>query len=310
MEIKKLDKVDIRDIWKNEASGFTSWLEKNIEILNEILPFSINNIEREQNVGTFSVDLKGVDDNGDLVIIENQLEKSDHDHLGKVITYLSNLDAKTAIWICKEPRPEHLEAVDWLNKYTGFGFYLIKLEAIKIGDSPVAPLFSIVSSPSKEIQEAGEKSKEMSETQNNNLEFWTHLLNKIKSKKISLHSNLSPSNYCYIQTGAGISGLTYVYWITNNSAFIGLYIDKGKDSQDLNKEIFESLSKNKKEIEESFGKRLEWQYTEGTRHCKIIKKYNLGLKNKEDWDTLQEEMITDMVKFEKAISPFVKKIKL
>lgn len=309
MEIKKLDYVNIRDIWKNEATNFTTWLEKNIILLNEILPFKINNVEREQSVGTFSVDLKGIDENGDLVIIENQFGKTDHDHLGKIVTYFSNLDAKTAIWICEDPRPEHKEAIDWLNKFTGFNFYLVRLEAVKIGDSPVAPLFSIVAGPSEEMKEAGTKSKEMSETNQKMMEFWTKLLQKIKQKNIKLHSNLTPSKYCYIQTGAGTYGLNYVYYISNKAASVYLSIDKGKESAELNKKIFQELLKHKKEIEEKFGDKLDWSSKEGVRLCFVAKTYNIGLKDVDKWDELQDKMISDMTKLESAFKEYIKNLK-
>ena len=113
--IGKITKVPLRNIWKHEAKDFTSWLQNNIDVLNQVIDFQLSNVEREQSTGNFNVDLVAEDDDGNPVIIENQLEKSNHDHLGKVITYLASIGASKAIWIVSEPRQEHIKAISWLN---------------------------------------------------------------------------------------------------------------------------------------------------------------------------------------------------
>jgi len=108
MKIEKIEKVPLREIWRHEAQEFTKWLQDNIEVLNDVLDVHLSNVEREQSTGTFNVDLKAEDEDGNLVIIENQLGKSNHDHLGKIITYLTAVGANKAIWIVSEPRPDPL----------------------------------------------------------------------------------------------------------------------------------------------------------------------------------------------------------
>jgi len=184
VEIGKLEKVPLRAIWKNEAKDFTSWLEDNIEILNDSLNLSLSVLEREKNAGVFRVDLLAEDAESNKVIIECQLEKTDHDHLGKVLTYLTNLDAKTAIWICKNPRPEHTNAITWLNEITpaDVSFYLVKVEGVRIGESSPAPFFSTICSPSEEAKEVGENKKKFAERHIKRKEFWTQLLEKSKER--------------------------------------------------------------------------------------------------------------------------------
>src|ERR1700761_2950298 len=114
--------------------------ERNLDALGEVLDFTVDNIERERAAGDFSVDLVAEDQSGDVVVIENQLERSDHDHLGKLVTYVAAMEAKRAIWIVSQPRPEHVTAITWLNESVAADFYLIQVEAIRIGDSPAAPL--------------------------------------------------------------------------------------------------------------------------------------------------------------------------
>jgi hypothetical protein len=121
--ISKLQRVPLREVWKHEAYDFTQWLQDNLDVLNGILNIDLVSAEREQAAGAFSVDLVAETDNGDTVVIENQLEKSNHDHLGKLITYFSALTAKIGIWIVSDPRPEHVGAIAWLNEATDAGFY-------------------------------------------------------------------------------------------------------------------------------------------------------------------------------------------
>jgi hypothetical protein len=146
-QVSKVKKVPIRQAFPHEAHDFTVWLEDNIDSLSSQIGITLSVEEREKRLGDFRADLICRDGSGNRVIIENQLERTDHKHFGQLITYMSKLKANTAIWITPEPRAEHIEAVQNLNKITleGFVFYLVKLEAIVIGDSLPAPLFTIVS---------------------------------------------------------------------------------------------------------------------------------------------------------------------
>ncbi|MEY2840252.1 MAG: hypothetical protein RJB60_2551 [Pseudomonadota bacterium] len=102
--IGKLQRVPLREVWKHEAYDFTQWLQQNLDVLNTALGLNLVNAEREQAAGSFSIDLVAEDDGGGTVVIENQLEKSNHDHLGKLITYVTAMQARAAVWIISEPR--------------------------------------------------------------------------------------------------------------------------------------------------------------------------------------------------------------
>ena len=147
----KLTKVkDLRKIWNNEARDFTPWLaqEENLEILSNEIGLDIELIETEAKIGSFNTDILAKDTySDDIIIIENQLEQTDHDHLGKIITYASGHNANTIIWIVKEVREEHRQAIDWLNEHTDkdLNIFLIKIELWKIDDSSIAPKFNIIS---------------------------------------------------------------------------------------------------------------------------------------------------------------------
>ena len=147
-KLGKLEKVkDLRSVWKHEANDFTNWLskEENLNTLSEEIGINIELISTEAKTGSFSTDILAVEANTDnKIIIENQLEATNHDHLGKIITYASGHDAKTIIWIVKEAREEHRQAIDWLNEHTDeeINIFLCRIELWKIGDSE---------KPSKEV---------------------------------------------------------------------------------------------------------------------------------------------------------------
>ena len=298
-KIGSLQRVDLRKVWPHEALDFTRWLENNIDELNNAIDLSLSIVEREQAAGDFSVDLVAEDESGNSVIIENQLERSNHDHLGKLITYLTAIDAKAAIWIVKEARPEHIRAISWLNESSSASFYLLKLEAVRIEGSPPAPLLTLIVGSSEQSQEVGETKKELTERHLLRRQFWTALLESAK-EKTSLHANTSSSQYNYVMTGAGRSGLNFRYVIQQHTSDIDLYIDRGRDADNENEEIFDTLEEAKEEIEEVFGESLEWQRLEGKRACRIGKRFSLGgyRDDEEEWSEIQDAMIDGMIRLE------------
>ena len=257
------------------------------------------------------MDLVAEDDQGNPVVIENQLDKSNHDHLGKLITYLTAIGAKSAIWIVADPRPEHVNAISWLNESSAASFYLLKVEAIKIGDSQPAPLLTLIVGPSDEAREAGETKKELAERHILRKKFWTLLL-ELAREETKLHANISPSSYNWVGTGAGYSGLGYNYSVTQHATQVELYIDRGKDAKEENKAIFDSLAAHKEEVEAVFGEPLEWERLDLKRACRIVKRFEEGgyRDDEEEWEEIQAPMINAMIRLEKALKPHIGKLKL
>lgn len=309
--IGKLKKVSLREIWKNEAKDFTTWLSENIDTLNEAMEINLTVVEREKSVGEFSLDIVAEDIDGNLAIIENQLEKTDHGHLGQVITYLSNLGAKIAIWITSQPREEHIKAISWLNESTAddISFYLVKVEAVRIGDSAPAPLFSVIVEPTEIAKEVGKEKKEYAERHHLRKEFWTQLLDLAKTRT-KLHSNITPPIYHWIGAGAGKSGIGYNYAITNEYGSAEVYLDRGKEYPNLNKERFDALFSHKDDIEKIFGEKLSWERLDKKRASRIAYRINgVGLRDKDRWPELQEKMIDAMARLEKAFAPHIRNLK-
>ena len=309
-QIGKIERVQLRTVWEHETSNFTPWLAENIEILNEILDIELQKPETEQIVGTSFVDIVTEDANGEKVIIENQLGKSDHDHLGKVITYLSAFEAKAAIWIVSDARPEHISAITWLNgARPNVSFYLLKVEAVKIGDSEPAALFTLIVGPSEESRSVGQRISEMAEQDSIRIDFWSQLLDHVRTKT-SLHANLTPSKGSWLATGVGMRGLSIEYIIRKNHTMVKLYIDRGKDSEEVNKQIFDSLYKHRDKIEAVFGDKLEWDRGEAKRSSQIMKQISGGgLADGDKWSQIHERMCDTMIRFEKALRPYIRKIK-
>jgi len=309
--IGKLERVPLREIWPNEAFDFTAWLSENLDILGEALGISLTLVQREAAVGPFSIDILAEDSNGNQVIVENQIGRTDHDHLGKLITYLSNLDAKAAIWISSNPRPEHVKSITWLNETTpaDVAFYLVRVEAYRIGESPPAPMFSIVAGPSAEIKQIGTQKKELAERHLLRMEFWKQLLERAKGRPHPHARRVSPGKEHWLGAGAGKSGLTYSYVVRMDNASVELYIDRGNAEE--NKRIFDKLYEHKEEIEAIFGAPLEWQRMDERRSSRVRYTLNIGgLRDREKWPEMQEAMIDAMIRLSKALGPKIKRLRI
>lgn len=308
--IGKLKRVPLRKVWEHEAKDFTSWMQDNIDILNDILDLSLTSAEKEQSAGSFSVDLVAEDESGTVIVIENQLEKSDHDHLGKLITYLTSLEAKAAIWIVADARPEHVGAITWLNESSSADFYLIKVEAVKIANSSPAPLFTLIVGPSEEGRAVGATKKNLAERFKIRLKFWTNLITFSKTKT-KLHSKITPGSYSWLGQSAGKRGLNYNYGVRQHESSVELYIDRGDETELENNKIFDTLYAKRAEIQKSFGSILVWKRLDNRRACRIIHEVkDGGWKDEEKWPKLHEKMVDKMVKFDIAFRDHVKKLKI
>ncbi|MFN8371950.1 MAG: DUF4268 domain-containing protein [Anaerolineae bacterium] len=310
-QISKIKKVPLREAFKHEAHSFTTWLESNIEALADELGMRLTVLEREKSVGSFKVDLLCDNGKGVQVIIENQLEKSNHDHLGKLLTYLVNLEAKIAIWIVAVVNPEHQRVIDWLNETIGadYSFYLVQIQAIRIGESPYAPLFTVLAAPDEQTREIGEAKKEIAERHHQRREFWKQLLERSRSKTKLFSGRTGGMDY-WLSTSVGISGINLNYLILKDGGGIDIYIDVG--NAETNKHVFDTLIAQRIEIESEFGDALDWRRLDDKRACRIVKIYDQSgsLNEPERWTEIQDVMINAMIKFEKAIRPRLARIQI
>jgi hypothetical protein len=303
--IAKMEPVDVRQLWAHEGRGFSVWLADNMDTLAERLGLTLQNQVREKEVGRFSLDVLAETDGGVQVIIENQLDVTDHDHLGKVLTYLSNLEAKIAIWIAGEVREEHAEAIRWLNEFTpaDMAFYLVKLEAFRINGSDPAPHFSVVAGPTETGRGVGQEKKELAEREVLRLQFWDQLLERAKKNGVLWHELRSPSKDSWLSAGAGIRAgvaLSYLIWIEKESG-VELYIDAGDKAE--NKRIFDGLRAKQQSIEHAFGASLSWERLDEKRASRLRYVMNDGglTDAKDRWSEIQDKMIDAMDRLAKAV---------
>lgn len=307
--IGKLERVALREVWRHEAYDFTRWLQDNIDVLNDALGLSLTNVEREQAAGSFSIDLVAERESGGKVIIENQLEKSNHDHLGKVLTYMVAMEAQTAIWIVSEPRPEHVSVIAWLNESSSSDFYLVKVEAVRIGGSPPAPLLTLIVGPSAETAAVSRSKREYAERQDVRLSWWLKLIARPDAK---LHAHITPGPATWIGVTSGVRGLPLNYVITQQDCGAELYIDRGKDSDAENKAIFDQLYARRAEIERAFQGELSWERLDNGRASRIRARIAKGgyRAPEEDWDAIQSEQVSAMNRLHAALQPHLKTLKL
>lgn len=258
-QLSKLSKIELRDVWGHEAIDFTNWVAQpeNLELLGTEIGIDIALIRTEASVGSFNVDILAQEESSERkIIIENQLESTDHDHLGKIVTYAAGHDAEVIIWIVKSVREEHQKAIEWLNEHTGeeIGFFLIKVEVWQIDDSKPAPKFDVIVSPNEwaKTVKGSPAMGELTATRLQQLDFWTKFYEYVHQIDPKLHmQNPRPHRYCDVSLG-GVSG--HIALIVNaRDNTLGCWIYIGKD-----KEAFRFLVERRDIIETELGEPAEW----------------------------------------------------
>ena len=291
-QLGKLTQIkNLREQWPDEAGDFTPWLarEENLAILGETLGIELELEAREKSVGSFSADIlcKDIGSNA-WVLIENQLNRTDHTHLGQLLTYASGLEAVTIIWIAARFTEEHRSTLDWLNKITDedFRFFGLEVELWCIGDSPRAPKFNIVSKPndwSRSVARAAreETRGELSDTRTMQLAYWTAFLLVLDKVDGLISGNRTPQAQGWMPFSIGKTDfrLDAVITLTRQEIRAELYI--GKDNA---KAFFHLLQKQQQEIEEGLGYPLVWGELPDSNDCRIsIYLYDADPANEEDW---------------------------
>lgn len=311
-ELGIIEEVDPRKIWPNEAKDFTPWLKENIGQLAQVLGIDLEITESEGSVGSFAVDLVGNDlSSGNIVIIENQLESTDHTHLGQLFTYAAGREAKIIIWISPSFREEHRRALDWLNENTpeDISFFGIEIRVAKIGNSKPAPLFKLVSQPNhwqKSIKsKLGTPSPRGEAYQN----FWAGYLQKLKSKEPSITkaNKVFPNNWFNI--AAGRSGFAYsCSFASNNQITAQLYIDTG--DKEKNKQAYEVLFQQKEAIEQELGIQLTWERMDDRKASRISFYTTGNIEDTSELDSYQNWMVNKVIQLNKVFNKKIKQLQV
>ena len=282
----RLERVALRDVWRYEDADFTPWLAKseNLEILSQTLGINLELEAQEQNVGPFRADILCRDRDDDTwVLIENQLEPTDHRHLGQLLTYASGLHAVSIIWIAARFTEEHRSALDWLNEITdiSFRFFGLEVELWRIGDSLAAPKFNIVSKPndwSKEIA-AARRGQEASSDPDYR-EFWEALLTAARNRSLSLPVPArSAGRHDIVVRFPGKDKFAALrLGVSKRDKSIGCWVVLRKPHADM---LFDHLLRHREEIEEQLSDEPDW-----------IREYG-GLGTAQIAYRLQDQDITD-----------------
>lgn len=279
---------DLRTVWAHEALDFTKWLgkEENLRLLSQSVGIDISLEEMESAVGGFSVDIFATEETtGRKIIIENQLEDTDHDHLGKVITYASGKNAEVIIWIVKRARDEHRQAVEWLNQHTdeNIGFFLLEIELWKIDESKPAVKFNVVERPNDWAKTM--KNKEgLTETKQSQLEYWQSFSDYANNedmftRELSVTKPL-PQSWYNLSVGTSKYNLVLRVGYQKKKISAEIYINEDK-------EIFEHFKQYSEKLEETMGIKLE--FIEANKICRIVCTKDFDVKNKSDqWEKCHE----------------------
>lgn len=302
MNIGKLERIDdLRTIWKHEAYDFSSWLaeEENLNLLGDTIGLDISLIKLEEKVGGFSADIYAEEEHtGKKIIIENQLEDSNHDHLGKIITYASGTDASYVIWIVKRARDEHRRAIEWLNEHTteDVNFFLLEIELWKIGDSKPAPKFNIVERPNNWAKEEKKSVGQITESLQKSLDFWTAFneyaaQNKAFTREFSLRK-ASPQHWYDLSVGSGNMHIAMDLQFKKNTVDIGIYIPDDK-------EAYQNLLDKKQDVENILGEPAIWHMA--NKASRFLIKHDAALDDESQWPTIFDWFIDMAPRVKKSV---------
>ncbi len=275
-ELGTLKRIDAREVWTDEARGFTPWLKQNIGILGAALGMDLDLVEAEVAVGPFACDLVAKDvASNRWVVIENQLEATDHGHLGQLMTYGAGIGAAVFVWIAPKFRDEHRAALDWLNEHSDedSAFFGIEVEVVVIDDSTrAAPNFKLVASPNEWSKDQRVANRPVTEKGAAYEAFFQRLLLSYKARHPHETSVSKSTKQSWLALSIGRAGFQTGWAFGGDRRFrIELYVDGG--NQTVNKAQFDALKSHREEIEQKLGHGLEWDRLDSKRACRISSYY-------------------------------------
>jgi hypothetical protein len=314
----KLETVALESVWPHEASNFTPWLGQleNIRILGDTLGMELELDDQEVAVGPFAADIvcKNTADSS-WVLIENQIKKTDHTHLGQILTYASGLDAKTMVWIAAKFTEEHRAALDWLNENTGesISFFGLEIELWKIGDSAPAPKFNVVSKPndwSKAVKVQAEGTEgHVSDHKKLQFEFWTAFKSYLEENTKLKSQNPSYRHWFTISIGKSgfhMAAITSSWNTLTNDAKPEVRVDLNLNSREA-KHHFAELEKLKTELQTAIDSPLTW-HNLADKSCKIYVRRDGDFTDRTKWNELFTWLAKYLNRFNEVFGPVVKKM--
>jgi hypothetical protein len=296
--------TDLRTVWPHEALNFTPWVAENVDLLADAVGLDITVDETESSVGDFNVDIYASETSTDRkIIIENQLEDTDHDHLGKLITYASGKGADVVIWIVKHAREEHKAAVEWLNNHTDekIGFFLCEIKLFQIGDSQIAPAFTVVERPNDWTKEI-KKTTAANPTQQQRLEYWQafndYAVQNVEFSKAFNRRKPSTDHWYSLSLGSSACGINILRIQKRNEIGVEFYISDDK-------ELFKLVYSHKDEIESVMGMKLDWRELPEKKASRIVIEKVVELDNRDKWSEQFEWAMDICLKMKKAFKKYI-----
>ena len=306
----KLQKIaNLQSVWKHEARNFTPWLAQaeNLSQLAEAIGFGADGLELEkveENVGDFFADIIARDTlggEGGRVLIENQFGRTNHDHLGKLVTYASGVkDVKTVVWISEVFREEHRAALDWLNRHTetDIAFFGIEIELWKIGNSDPAPRFNVIARPNdweRSVRDDG--ASKVSEIGQFYIRYWSAFAELVRNRKGPLRpQSASPQHWMNLSIGRSNFGLAAIASAQRNFVRAEMNLTGPNGIR-----AFELLVKERESIETEIEEKLHWDQRAGRNQIRISKTYeNIVVRNEKDWGRQQQVLAEMLEKLHRA----------
>lgn len=310
----RLERVDLRNGWVSEAGEFTPWLaqSENLEILSEAVGIDLELEAQERNVGPFRADILCKDvSTAHWVLIENQLERTDHSHLGQLLTYAAGLQAVTIVWIAARFTEQHRATLDWLNEITDerFNFFGLEIELWRIGDSLSAPKFSVVSQPnewSRDVSAAARsiETEALSETKAVQLSFWGALRARLESQIPGLKFRKPLPQHWY-DFSMGRAG----YWLslTLNSQEGRAGVEFNMNNSKQVKRNFDALLEQRDRLESAFGQQLHWMPLPERKSSRVAI-YLTGIDplNEGNWIEIIDWMRDMILRFQSVFGPLIR----
>jgi hypothetical protein len=316
----RLRKVDLREAWASESSGFTPWLaqENNLKLLGETIGIDLELESQEKEVGPFRADILCKDTaNDSWVLIENQLARTDHTHLGQLLTYAAGLNAVTIVWIAERFTEEHRAAMDWLNERTDekINLFGLEIELWRIGDSPIAPKFNIISQPndwSRTVQKAAEGGGEVSAHKQFQLRLWTAFKAYMEDQDSFVRCQ-KPLPQHWTNHAIGRSGVHLCSIVSTANSVkdakgpeirVELYMDGPGAKQE-----FAALERQKVALEEALGFPLTWRNPENKAMCRLYVRQDADFLNERLWPQHFKWLKEKLETMHRVFAPAVKQVR-
>lgn len=311
-KLGRLETLSAKSVWLYEAQAFTPWLAENLDLLGKTL--GIGELElksTEVPAGEFRLDILAEDENGSPVLIENQFGKTDHNHLGQLITYIaSQRKDATAIWIAEKIRDDHRAAIDWLNGVTaeGFDFFAVEVEALKIGDSDPAPFFRVVAQPnnwSRAVDARVTADQHLAERHMVRMDYWNSFSEFLKGKDPTFSVRKNNKDHWH-EFKVGRSGFAISATINTQKkrAGVELYIHR-----DPLKNAIRELERDRIEIEREIGAALDWQELPGKKASRIaLYRHDVDVADDKIYADIHAWMLDKMQRFRTAFGRRVKQL--